>query len=393
VDKSILDKPVTLCICVCIFWLMVVGGCVKYIKYIPDPVRDIDQWVENFAQQKSFSYEYEMVTPFVSVRASGDCLIGIGERLSGKWEREGEVQEFEYVGLGDIEYSKKGNDWEKTVRGEESDLFTQIRRLLSFDDFEYKGSEDGFFYGFRANVPFLAPDRRKEMVGFMRISSSDYLPTFIWAGLPDSSIYWTANVSKYNMGKNIKAPIREYRDYSVAPADTTSGDIRDAVLNRLRLADVHYRVESALGGLRISLGVQYALEDVQMMLSPGGLAAYRVVNEGGDAARTAYLKGDMYKPVFISELLFDESAVRSVVVRFDQRSTPYLELRLHDRMKIPATVAFEINGTLVATAALDTLRMLDRITVYPNMPYREIEILGAYIKQPLGVLKISPAVE
>jgi hypothetical protein len=36
-------------------------GCAKYAKYVPDPVKDIDQWAKNFEQQKSFSYEYALL--------------------------------------------------------------------------------------------------------------------------------------------------------------------------------------------------------------------------------------------------------------------------------------------------------------------------------------------
>jgi hypothetical protein len=380
-------------VCFFVSWLVVLIGCAKYRKYAPDPVRDINLWVANFAQQKSFSYEYEMKTPYVSVSASGDCLIRIGERLSGQWERDGVLQEFEYIGLGDIEYTRKGDEWEKTVRGEESDVFMQIKRLLSFDEFEYRKSEKDFQYRFRANVPFLAPDRRKEMVGYIRISQSDYLPDFIWAGLPDSSIYWTSQISEYNTYKNIRAPVREYHEYYVSAVDIIQENIRDAVLNRLELVNVQYRAESKMDGVIISLPVQYDLEDARKILSPGGLAVYGVVEEGKEAKRTAYLKDDLYAPVFLSGLLFDENSVRSAVIKFDQRSAPYIELRLRDRMSLPGVVAFEIGGTLIATTALDTLHMLDRISLYPDMSYREIEILGAYIEQPLDTLKISLTVE
>jgi hypothetical protein len=365
--------------------------CVKYAKYVPDPVKDIDQWVENFSQQRSFSYDYEMKTTLVKVGASGDCVIGVGERLSGQWERDGDVQEFMYIGLGDLEYMRRGNDWEVSSRGEESDVFTQITRLFSFDKFEYKVSDRGYLYQFRANIPFLAPDRRKEMIGHVRISDRNYLPDFIWAGLPDSSIYWTACINNYNVQKSIKAPIAEYRDYQILFEGTNARNIEGAIKQRLELSNVQYREKLVMDGLLISLPVQYQIEDAERLLRPGGLVVYGVVEQGRDAQRTAYLKDNLYEPVFLSERLFDESTVRDVEIKFDQRSTPYIEIRLRDRRRMPAAIAFEIDSMLVATATLDTLYKMDRIRLYPDMQYREMEILQAYIKQPLGAIKISPA--
>jgi hypothetical protein len=366
-------------------------GCAKYAKYVPDPVKDIDQWAKNFEQQKSFSYEYEMKTNFVSVRAFGDCVIGVGERLSGQWERGDGVQEFEYIGLGDIEYAKKGIDWEKAPRGEESDVFTQIKRLLSFDNFEYEGFDDGFFYRFRANVPFLAPDRRKEMIGIMKISDDDYLPEFMWAGLPDSSIYWTAQIFDRNTYKDVKIPIKEYREYIVSYAAQTGDDIYGKIESRLDLVNVDYRMRSAGQGLLISLPDQYRIEDVDKMLRTGGLSVYGVVQSGKAATRTAYLKDDLHAPVFLSDLLFTGVLVRDAEINFDQRSTPYIALRLREGRTMPHMIAFEVDSVLIATATLDTLYKMDRIKVYPDMQYREMEILRAYIKQPLGALRISPA--
>lgn len=370
--------------------IIVSHGCTKYAKYIPDPVKDIDGWAKNFEQQKSFSYEYEMKTNFVSVRACGDCVIGVGERLSGQWERGDGVQEFEYIGLGDIEYARKGSDWEKAPRGEESDVFTQIKRLLSFDKFEYEGFDDGFLYRFRANVPFLAPDRRKEMIGIMKISDDDYLPEFIWAGLPDSSIYWTAQIFDRNTYKDVKTPIKEYREYLVSYGAQTGDDIYGNIESRLDLLNVDYRLKSVREGLLISLPDQYGVEDVEKMLRTGGLSVYGVVQTGKAATRTAHLKDDLYAPVFLSDLLFTEVLVKDAEINFDQRSTPYIALRLREGRKMPHMIAFEVDSVLIATATLDTLYKMDRIKVYPDMQYREMEILRAYIKKPLGALKISP---
>ena len=360
------------------------------MRYIPDPVRDVDQWVRNFELQRSFSYEYEMKSSFTKVSASGVCVINVGERLTGQWEGGDAVQRFEYIGLGDVEYVRKGNEWGKEPRGEESDVFTQMRRLLSFDKFEYSGFDESFLYAFKANVPFLAPDRRKEMVGFLSISKEDYLPVSVWAGLPDSSIYWTAQIFDYNEYKNVKAPVREYRDYVVSFQGGAVDDTYDLIEYRLDLLSVAYRIKTESGGLSISLPEQYALEDVARMLRPGGLSVYAVAAAGKSAMRTGYIKDDLYKPVFLSDVLFTDVVVKDATIGFDQRSAPFITLKLREGRKMPHAIAVEVDSVLIATASLDTSQTMDRIRLYPDMLYREMEMLRAYIKQPLGALVVSP---
>lgn len=375
---------------VCVVILVIFHGCAKYAKYVPDPVKDVDQWVSNFEKQKSFSYKYEMKTNFVKVRASGDCLIGIGERILGQWEHGDEVQKFEYIGLGDIEYARKNGVWMQEPRGEESDIFTQANRMLGFDKFVYEGFNDGFLYTFKANVPFLAPDRRKEMIGHMLISKDHYLPEFIWAGLPDSSIYWTAKLSDYNTYKKIKTPVREYSHYLISSVGQAAVDLYDHIDKRLELLNVDYRINPSTQGVVVGLTEQHIIEDLQVLLRPGGLSVYVVVKEGKAATRTAYLQDNLYAPVFLSRLLFTETLVRDADIKFDQRSTPYIALRLRERLKMPQTIAFEVDGVVVATTTLDTLYKMDRIKIYPDMQYREIEILRAYIERPLGTIEIRP---
>ena len=365
--------------------------CVRHSKYVPDPEQDIGRWIKNFEQQKSFSYEYEMRVSFVSVRASGDCEIGKGERLTGQWRRNEAIREFEYIGLGDIEYSREGDTWQESPRGEQSDVFTQTKRILTFDKFQYQGFDDGFWFAFKANIPFLAPDRRKEMIGLIKISRRNYLPELIWAGLPDSSAFWTARFFGYNGRKNIKQPVRELNNYiAVLPGSSKTTDAR-MLKRRLALIGVDHKTETAPEGLLLSFPSHYVLEDVKSMLRPGGLTVYGVTMDNKAAQRTAYLHDNMYRPVFLTDILLNGRDVRDVKIRFDQRSTPYISLKLHEKHALPSMIAFEIDSTLVATAALDTSRKMDRISLYPEMQYHDIEILRAYIVQPLGGLELSPA--
>lgn len=371
-------------------FILICACCARYVKYIPDPEKDIDRWIMNFEQQKSFSYEYEMRVMSVRVEAAGDCMIGKGEKLAGQWKSNGDVRDFEYIGLGDIEYSRKDGAWEKASRGEQSDVFTQIKRILTFGKFEYKDFEDGFWYQFKANVPFLAPDRRKEMIGMIKISPDNYLPEFIWAGLPDSSSYWTGRMFKYNADKDIKSPGREYSDYLAILTEPSEYDDYRALRTRLDMIDIDYRIKKADGGILLSVPIHHKLEDIKSMLRPGGLVIYGVVGKGGAAKRIGYVKNNMYAPVYLTDVVLTERDIRDAEIRFDQRSTPYISLKLRERRKMPQVVAFQIDSVLVTTTTLDTLKTMDRIKLYPEMQYLDVEILRAHIVQPLSAFELRP---
>ena len=139
------------------FLLLLLINCVQYTKYIPDPEKDIDKWISNFHQQRSFSYQYKLETKSVYTEAKGVCVICRGEHICGIWSSPDSKLDFEYIGLGDIEYSKTKNRWQELARGDESNIFGQIERLLKFDKFEYIGSEKEFLYRFKVNIPFLVP--------------------------------------------------------------------------------------------------------------------------------------------------------------------------------------------------------------------------------------------
>jgi hypothetical protein len=366
-------------------------SCVTYTKYVPNPETDINFWIKNFEQQISLSYDYEMSVGSVRVHAAGDCVIGEGEMLEGKWERDGAAQIFEYVGLGDMEYARKGKEWEKSSRGEQSDIFTQIKRILTFDKFEYTGFDKGFWYRFTANVPFLAPERRKEMVGQIRISSRNFLPEFIWTGLPDSSVYWTSRILEYNTRKRIRPPVREYHVYDVVLSAQSVDDEYKRLRKRLDLIDVEHQLNLTSQGVQLRLPFQYRLEDVEIMLRPGGLVVYSVALEGKDASRVGYLKDDMHTPVLLGDTVLTERDISDAVIKYDQRSAAYISVKLRRRVDMPSTVAFQVDSVLIATAALDTTQKLNRIEIYPEMQYHDMKILRSYIMQPLGGLKIKPA--
>jgi hypothetical protein len=369
-------------------WLLVCVTCARYVKYVPDPENDINQWLSNFTHQISFNYKYEAKLRFIRVEGTGCCVISEGEKLSGTWYGESGEQRFEYIGLGDIEYSKKGRAWEQVSRGEESDIFTQITRILSTNKFGYKGKVRGYEYEFKANIPFLDPDRRKEMVGEITISPNNFLPDFIWAGLPDSSTYWTARIFDYNSTKEIRSPTKDKREYLITP-EVGPHEGKGSLERRLELLSLDYRLEENGEGFLLKLPLHYGLEDAARFLKPGGMALYAVTDERKDAGRIGYLKDDVQKPLFLTERLVTDRDIKDVKIRFDRSSALYMSLKLRGKRLLPHKVALEVDSILVATATLDTLVKSDRIDLYPEMQYNELEILRAYILQPLGAHEVK----
>ncbi|MBE0434065.1 hypothetical protein IBX73_11460 [candidate division WOR-3 bacterium] len=224
------------------------------------------------------------------------------------------------------------------------------------------------------------------MIGVLRISTDDFLPSYIWAGLPDSSVYWTARIFDYNSAKEITPPVRERNKFLVI-AGPAADDYRP-LGRRLKLVGVDHRMRMIGTGRLLSIPVHYTLEDIAEMVRPGGLTAYAVSSDAENARSTRYLMDDPKRPVLLSEVLFTERDVADANIRFDRRSTPYLSLKLRQRHALPHTIALEVDSMLVATVTIDTLAKLSRIDAYPDMSYHEMEILRAYIKQPLDIYEV-----
>lgn len=367
--------------------LVLVGAhCAHYVKYTPDPEKDVREWVANLSRQRSFRYEYETRMMQVRVQGAGTCVVGQGERVRVRWDGPSGAQELEYVGLGDSEYSRSNGQWRRESRGEQSDVLTQVRRILATDKYEYRGFDGAYQYDFKANVPFLAPERRKEMVGVLLVAADDFLPAYVWAGLPDSSVYWTARIFRHNSDETIAPPVRDRRTYIITPK--TDRDGGGSLERRLDLAGVDYRLRRSGQDRLLSVPEYYTRADIEELVRPGGLTVYAVAAEAASAWSTRYLMGDANRPVLVSDVLLTDRDVASAALRFDRRTTPYLALKLRQKRALPGTIALEVDSVLVATVTIDTTAKLNRIDIYPDMSYHELEILRARIMEPLQIYEV-----
>ena len=367
----------------CIFGVLcgvLIGlSCVSYVKYIPDPEKDIEMWVQNLSRQRSFRYAYELKTKAVSTSARGVCVIDRGEHVHGSWFSPDSAVPFEYYGFGDIEYSREQGRWQKMSRGDESNILAQITRLLEFRTFEYRGFEDTYSFAFKANIPFLVPGRWKEMVGFMEVSGRNYLPVMIWAGLPDSSVYWRIELSDYNKVKKIDPPVQAWNTFRVP----LGHDYLRGIKKRLDLSEVICRVDRSGQDMLLSLPQFFTIEDAEALLRKRSLRVFGVTQERAHASRVGYVRGNETGPIYLVDVICSEQDVKHADIKFDGASRPNLILKLTDAFTFTGTIAFEVDSVIVGTAVLDTLKKFSTITMHSDMSFYELQLLKAYFIQPL----------
>jgi len=364
-------------------------NCVRQVTYIPDPERDIDKWVQNFVQQRSFSYRYRLQTQSVYSEAEGDCVIGRGEHVHGSWHYEDKELSFEYVGIGDVEYSKEHGTWHESPRGEESDILTQIERILEFDAFEFMAFDKTYAYRFKANIPFLAPGRRKEMIGMIKISNRNFLPEVIWAGLPDSSSYWKIELYNYNKRKRIKAPVRVWRNYILVAAY----DHIKTIKRRLELLDIDYRIKKNGDDILLSVPKYLTNEDIEMALSTTVLHVYDVAEDKESATKIAYLKDGGNGSIFLGNQLLERNDIKNARIEFDVVSRSYLELSLHEKRVFPLEIVIEVDSVMHSIVRLDTTEKINKMKLYSDMRYYNMQLLRASLLQPLPKIVLKPIVE
>jgi hypothetical protein len=364
-------------------------NCVHYTRYIPNPRTDVKSWVENFRLQRSFNYEYKLKTTAVYGVAKGECVIGRGEHIKGVWDFAATRIKFEHIGLGNLEWTLKDGKWQEASRGEESDIFSQTIRVLSFDKFEYLPDEDGYWFRFRANVPFLSPKRWKDMVGFIKISKREYLPQIIWAGLPDSSCYWQIRISKYNKIRDIKPPKQQWMRYLVSPRiEGKKISVRD-IKKRLDLIDIEYRIEKSPEGIVLGLPRNYEESKIETMLKPGKVEVFGVAEEKSQDVKIDYLRGDLNKPIFITKKYFDENGIKDASIKFGIPKRPYILISLNKRFDLPKKVCLKIDDVILGTTRLDRTEKIDKIKFLMDMEYYNLVVLRACLIQELPLMNIK----
>ncbi len=349
-------------------------------------------WVKNFSYQKSFRYEYYLNTSFAKISAKGDCIIGRSEYIKGIWDYGDTIVNFEYIGVNDREWSKKDGRWVESARGEESNIYAQIKRVLEFEKFELLTASDKFLFRSNATLPFLAPDRWQEMVGYIGISGKTYLPEILWVGLPDSSVYWCVRIDDYNHKRSIAPPHIDIKSYEIKlDSSINQKQAIRKIKNRLKLLKINWKLNKVGDKIILSVPDDYDIYDIRDLLAPGITFIYHLARSDSEKARISYLKGNVNQPIYLSNISYDYNFIKSAGFNFDPLSRPYITIKLKKKMAPTEHVAIEIDSVLIATTRLDKDKKMDNIVIYPDMEYLEIVKYTAFISQPLFKIEILPA--
>lgn len=361
-------------------------SCAPRYSYVPDPTRDVKEWVRDFNYQKSFVYEYELKTSRSKIIAQGECVVNWAEHIKGLWDYGDTMFRFEHIGINDQEWTIRDGKWEQSVRGEESDILAQIKRVLEFEKFEFLDldADNDFNYRFDAALPYLAPERWREMIAYIRIAKKNYLPSFIWVGLPDSSVYWQIRLKNYNHKLEIKPPYFEMKDYQIVVDSTVDKTKAIKQINRrLKLQNLKWKVWKTKEKIMLQAPDFYSIDDIKELFAPGITTLRGVARDSSEAVLIGSLINDPRKSIYLSDLNISADLVKDVVINFDNQFKPFMLIKLKKKIEFPSHIAIEVDGDIIALLLLDKVKKMDKIRIYLDMPYRDILKIRSFICQPL----------
>lgn len=364
--------------------LFLLVACGPKFVYNPVPERDIKEWVANFRRQKSFRYNYELKARAVKVNAFGDCIYGWAEYVKGTMDYGDTIINYEYIGINDREWTKKDNKWKQSVRGEESNILAQIERVLEFEKFELLNTDTEYLYRFNATMPFLSPDRWRDMVAYIKISRKDYLPAFIWVGLPDSSVYWQVVLGNYNKDIKIESPTTEINSYEIKiDSSIDQSEAIKKIKRRLKLLNLKWQLKKEDEKIILRVPEIYNLDDIKELLAPGRTVFYGVVQNQSNACKISYLQKNPNHSVYLSEWQCDQELVKDVAIKFDYLLKPFASIKLKKKVGLPEQIAIEVDGNIMLLISLDRVKKMDNIIAYSDMKFLDFCKLCAYIGEPL----------
>ncbi|MGB9721215.1 MAG: hypothetical protein ACPL28_07050 [bacterium] len=366
-------------------------SCAPRYSYVPEPEKDIKEWVKNFGYQRSFSYEYELRTAVSKITARGDCITNWAEHVNGIWDYGDTVMHLEHIGINDKEWTKKDGKWELSIRGEESDVLAQIKRILEFEHFELLNTREDYDYRFNATLPYLAPEKWRAMVAYIKISRRNYLPSLIWVGLPDSSVYWQIRISHYNHNKKIEPPYSETKAYEVKIDSTI--DRKQAIKQikrRLDLLKLKWNLTEVQGKIVLLADGVYRIDDIRDMLSPGITTIYGIAQKTSEAKRIAYDKQNPKNSVYLGEWELRGDMIKDVTIKYDNLLKPFMLIKFKEKTEFPEKIAIEVDSNIVAIISLDKVKKMDKIMIYIDMPYLDLCKLKSFMCEPLFRIDILP---
>ena len=156
---------------------------------------------------------------------------------------------------------------------------------------------------------------------------------------------------------------------------------------------IDFKLKNAEPGIVLSIGQEYKLEDLRLILAPGQVNVYGLVSDKKDALKIGYLNDNMNLPLFLSTIIFNHDNIADAEIRFDEVSKPYIRIKFDKKAHVPAQLAVEIDGSIIGIAKLDTSQKIDRIMLYTDLLYYDLEIVKAKLTQVLPGIDLKPIKE
>lgn len=299
--------------------LVLVAGCGFFVR-----PRGLDLRVEEIPEAalnglsrvRSFRFSYRLWRegpPRVELQFDGVCV------LSGQEERRG-YQRFDsestwvwLMGFDDIEYELRGGGWSIHPRGEETDLLTQLRRVMGFGNFKLiEEGQAGFVFRFQPNLAFLDPTFEKELWGVMEVGRGDLLPRRVEAQDSAGTIGLLVELWGYNRVQRLVPPVATRTlvrlSYGELPPDSNRM-LGERISSRFGELGFSVRFDPEAKTLTVNGPISQAR--VESLLSLGESGLYRV---GSNRTSSVQICGP--------------EGLGRARVGFDRRHRPFIQLGL-----------------------------------------------------------------
>lgn len=268
-----------------ILWALILGmGCGILVRRRRLDLR-VDEIpgfaLDGLTRLRSFRFSYRLwrqEPPRVELQFEGVCVLPAQEERRGyQWFDSGSTQVW-LMGFDDIEYELRDQRWSIHPRGEETELLTQLRRVMRLGGFELiEETPTRFIFSFRPNLAFLDPTFEKELWGVMEVGRPDLLPSRIEAQDSAGTIGLVVELWGYNRAHRLKPPIPTRTLISLAYGELSADSIRvlgELVSKRFEQLGFSIRFEPETRTLIVNGPISQAR--VESLLSLGEPRLYRV---------------------------------------------------------------------------------------------------------------------
>lgn len=331
----------------------------------------------------------------VTATFEGERIWPDAVHVMGEWRFDGEVEEEELYGVGDLQYrrAEDGRGWSSGSREEASDPLRQLEVVLgegpySFEGEEHRRGRTVFVFTFEPNLALLDPSLTKSVEGRLWIEAERLVPERLLAqetGSGAPSIRW--EMSFWDIGGSFDLHLPEIGPRHQIVLEPQSHEIErgESELLTAARAVIEARCRSYAGGgdfdvrlvgrrIVIDLAnVGAPFEIAQIAARPGSLALWvsrwpgePVITLRTEGVEARYGRGSVLaferervsRPIVLQHPLLEvgHKYVRNARVVFDDLSRPLVEIGLdragaaklrEDRELVGRPLAIVIDGEVI----------------------------------------------